>query len=65
VLQVQRLDEKELALLDNALCLSLDEFLVAKVLQDMCGAPYADTCLYELLYHEFKEAIAALREGEL
>jgi hypothetical protein len=62
---VLRLEEKELASLDGALIMSLDEFLVAKVLEDMCGAPYADTCLYQLLYLEFKEAIAALREGKL
>ena len=65
VLRVLHLEEKELALLDITLIWSRDEFLIAKVLADMCGAPPVDTGTYEALYLEFKEAIQLLREGKL
>lgn len=65
MLQVQRLDEKELALLDATLAWSLDDFAVAFTAAEMFGEPPVSLTKYNMIYHEYRDAIKDLRAGKL
>jgi hypothetical protein len=59
----EKLSGTELMALEYTFRMTLDEFLVAAVAEEMFQAPPVDTAIYQTLYREFNEAVTELREN--